>query len=151
MPFSFARNRVCSLQQSVNTTVQALTTSFAALAEFDTATGTPVKIEEGGLTAVASTAVVTVPSTGRYLCLLTATITPPAATPTVTLAIKKGTTTIGGTINTHVCVSGVEFTLTTHCVADLVAGDTVRPAIMATAAANHTTDEAMFTVLELTG
>ena len=140
-----------AISQSVNTTVQAVTNVAAALAEFDTSTGTPVEISEGGMSAAPATAVVTAPDTGVYLCLLTATITPPAVTHTVTLSIQKATTNIGGTVNTHVCVASTEFTLATHAVVRLVAGETVRPAIVSSDAGpqNYTVDEATFTVIRI--
>lgn len=142
------RKPVAGLMQTGNTTVQAITNVVAALAEFDTATGTPTSIAEGGTAVSAATAVITVPDTGVYLCRLVARITPPALTHTITLSIQKATTDIGGSAMQHVCIASTAFILAPVALVALAAGDTVRVAIVSSDAGpqNYTVDEASFIV-----
>lgn len=142
------RKPVAGLMQTGNTTVQAITNAAAALTEFDTGTGTPTSIAEGAMAVSAATAVVTVPDTGVYLCRLVARITPPAVTHTITLSIQKATTDVGGAALQHVCIASTAFILAPVALVALVAGDTVRAAIVSSDAGpqDYTVDEASFVV-----
>jgi len=144
----FFRKPVSQMAQTGNTTVQAVTDVAAALVAFDTGTGTPSAILEGGVTQNTTTSVVTVPDTGVYRARLTATVTPPAVTHTITLSIQKATTNIGGSAIQHKCVASTVFSETTEILVPLVAGDTLRPAIVSSDAGpqNYTTNEASFSV-----
>lgn len=142
----FYTSPAAALKQTGNTTVQAVTNVAAALAGFNTATGTPTSNYEYGMSVSAAASTITVPETGVYLIGLNAKITPPAVTHTITLSIQSDSTDIGGSLMQHKCVASTAFSLASSVMAALSAGAVLRPAIVSSDAGpqNYTTGEATF-------
>ncbi|KKK51257.1 hypothetical protein LCGC14_3116760 [marine sediment metagenome] len=147
----FSRSPAAMLAQTANSTVQAVTNSATVLAEFDTGTGTATAKALGEMSAGAAASTITVPDTGDYLVSLTAKITPPAQTHTVTVSLQKTSSDIAGALMTHVCISSVAFPIALSVIVSCAAGDVLRPAIVSSDAGpqNYTTTHAQFTAVRV--
>lgn len=142
---------VAQLAQTGNTTVQALTNAAAAVAEFDTGTGTPTNIAQDGSSVSAAASTITIGAAGVYLICCQVQITPPAQTHTVTLTIQKANTDIGGSAVAHKCVASTVFDLTSLLMVECVQGDVLRPAVVSSDAGpqNYTVGEAAFWAMRI--
>lgn len=134
-----------------NTTTQGVTNVAAALAEFDTGTGTPTSVSEGGVVVSAAASTITVPASGMYHVTLGTRINPATADTIYVAVDKNGSTVIGSTVAQQTIAVGWRVSMAITLVVSCVGGDVITPVIWQAAAGptNHTIESAVIALVRI--